>query len=58
MLAITDTALIDPSLMVSHLNTKNKEWDVMKLEELVNNACLQLILVTPTPLHSISDFIC
>ena len=44
--------------MVSHFIIDTKEWDVMKLKELVDDVHLQLILATPIPSHPIPDSDC
>jgi len=58
MLGITDFALIDTSLIVSHFITNDHEWDVPKLKGLVSEPFLQLILATPIPYNDITDSIC
>jgi len=40
LLAISDVSLIDTSLMVSQFIMDEKEWDVMRLKELVDDAHL------------------
>ena len=44
--------------MVSHFITEAKEWDVLKLTELLDDASLQLILATPIPSSHIPDSVC
>ena len=44
--------------MVSHFITDAKEWDIMKLKELVDDVNLQLILATPIPCNPIPDSVC
>jgi len=58
LVAIFDTSQLDTSLMVSHFITDAKEWDIMKLKELVDDVHLQLILATPIPSNPIPDSVC
>jgi len=58
MLAISDMSLIDTSLIVSQFITNAKEWDVMKLKELVDDVHLQLILTARIPFSTIPDSVC
>jgi len=58
LLNISDISQIDTSLMVSHFVTDAKEWDVMKLKELLDDIHLQLILATPIPFNPMSDSVC
>jgi len=58
MLNITDAALIDTSLKVSHFTTCNNEWNVSKVQPLVGIAQLQLILAIPIPFNPIPDSLC
>jgi len=44
--------------MVSQFITDAKEWDVMKLKELVDDVHLQLILARPIPSNPIPDSVC
>ena len=53
MLGIMDTSLINKSLKVSHFITTAHEWDVTKLNGLVSDPLLQLILATPIPYNDI-----
>ena len=55
LLAISDISQINSSLTVSQFITDAKEWDVLKLKELVDAVHLQLILVTPIPFNTIPD---
>ena len=58
LLPISDISQLDTSLMVSHFITDAKEWDIMKLKELVDDVTLQLILATPILSSPISDSVC
>jgi len=55
---IRDTSSIDTSLRVSHVISANNEWDITKLQGLVNDSWIQLIYVTPLPFNPLSDSIC
>jgi len=58
LLAIPNVFQIDTSFMVSQFISPAKEWDTLKLKELVDDVHLQLILATPIPPSSIPDSVC
>ena len=55
-MGITDTFVVDSLLKVSHITTRNDEWDINKLQNLVNSN-KQLILAVSIPFSSFADSI-
>jgi len=51
---VPDISSIDNSLKVSKFILPSKVWDIVKLQGLVNQSCLQVILATPLPTNPIS----
>ena len=58
LLAVSDISQLDTSILVSYFITGTKEWDILKLNDLVDAVTLQLILATPIPSHPIPDSVC
>jgi len=58
LMSITDDAHIDLYLTVAQFIPPSKECDLVKLQGLVMNSCIQVILATPIPSNSIPDSIC
>ena len=58
LLQVTDHSLIDTSLKVSHFIGATKEWDIAKLNSVVDPVHLPRILAIPLPTNPIPDSIC
>ena len=58
LLNITNSSLIDTSLKVSHFITGNKDWDVARLQALVDPVQLQLIITIRISFNLIPDSVC
>jgi len=55
---VTDHSHIDTSLKVSDFISPTKEWDIAKLQSVVDPLHLSLILATPLPTHPFPDSVC
>jgi len=58
LLKVTNRSLINTSLNVSHFITRDKQWDIARLESLVDPAHLHLILTIPIPVNAFHDSVC
>ena len=58
LLQVTDHSLIDTFLKISHFISITKEWDIVKLNSVVDLVHLQLIIATPLPTNPFPDSVC